>query len=114
MKRYRKPSFKKSFSAKTTGRMSRTIKSAYTPNYGKKGNGWITDPKKAAYNHVYNRTTQSIYDKSSCYTNYKPKLTVGDIFGIIGIFLGFVVSIAMIAFYLILIGFILWFMCTFF
>ena len=65
MKRYRKPSFKKSFSAKTKGRATKTIKRACNPYYGKKGSGWINDPERAAYNHLYNKTTQSVYDNSS-------------------------------------------------
>ena len=65
MKRYRKPSFKKSFSAKTKGRATRTIKRACNPCYGKKGSGWINDPERAAYNHLYNKTTQGVHDHSS-------------------------------------------------
>ena len=65
MKRYRKPSFKKSFSAKTTGRATRTINRACNSYYGKKGSGWINDPERAAYNHLYNKTTQSVHDHSS-------------------------------------------------
>ena len=65
MKRYRKPSFKKSFSARTTGRATRTIKRACNPYYGKKGSGWVNDPERAAYNHLYNKTTQSLDDHSS-------------------------------------------------
>ena len=65
MKRYRKPSFKKSFSAKTTGRATRTINRTCNPYYGKKGSGWINDPERAAYNHLYNKTTQGVHDHSS-------------------------------------------------
>ena len=65
MKRYRKPSFKKSFSARTKGRATRTIKRACNPCYGKKGSGWINDPERAAYNHLYNKTTQGVHDHSS-------------------------------------------------
>ena len=65
MKRYRTPSFNKSFSARTTGRATRSIKRTCNPYYGKKGSGWINDPKKAAYNNLYNKTTQSVYDHSS-------------------------------------------------
>ena len=45
----RTPSLKKSISARTTGRAKRSIKRALIPGYGKKGRGWITDPKKAIY-----------------------------------------------------------------
>jgi hypothetical protein len=65
MKRYRTPSFNKSFSARTTGRATRSIKRACNPYYGKKGSGWVNDPKRAAYNHLYNKTTQSVHDHSS-------------------------------------------------
>jgi hypothetical protein len=58
----RKPSIKKSIKARTTGRATRAVKKAIIPGYGKKGMGWITNPKKAAYNKVYNKTTFSIFD----------------------------------------------------
>ncbi|MDT2556415.1 hypothetical protein P7D63_17090 [Enterococcus raffinosus] len=58
----RKPSLKKSISARTTGKVKRQIKKAVIPDYGKKGSGWIKDPKKAAYNKVYNKTSFSLWD----------------------------------------------------
>ena len=58
----RKPSLKKSISARTTGRAKRAVKSSVNPLYGKKGMGWVNDPKKAAYNKVYNKTTFSVID----------------------------------------------------
>ncbi|MCA9766026.1 MAG: hypothetical protein KC455_06380 [Carnobacterium sp.] len=58
----RKPSIKKSISARTTGRAKRAIKKAVIPGYGKKGMGWIKNPKKAAYNKVYKKTTFSLFD----------------------------------------------------
>lgn len=58
----RKPSLKKSISARTTGRTKRTIKKAVIPCYGIKGIGCVTNPKKAVYNKFYKRTTFSIYD----------------------------------------------------
>lgn len=60
----RKPSLKKSISARTTGRAKRAVKSSVNPLYGKKGIGWVNDPKKAAYNKVYNKTTTSIRSTS--------------------------------------------------
>ncbi|MDY2556706.1 hypothetical protein SOP65_14920 [Enterococcus faecalis] len=42
----RKPSIKKSIKARTTGKAKRSIKKATIPGYGKKGTGWIKDPKK--------------------------------------------------------------------
>ena len=58
----RKPSIKKSIAARTTGRAKRSVKKAIIPDYGKKGTGWIKDPKKAAYNKTYNKTSFSIWD----------------------------------------------------
>lgn len=58
----RTPSLKKSISARTTGRAKRALKRALIPGYGKKGTGWIKNPRKAAYNKVYNKTTFSIWD----------------------------------------------------
>lgn len=54
---YRKPSIKKSVKARTTGKINRSIKKATNPLYGKKGMGYINNPKKAIYNSVYNKTT---------------------------------------------------------
>jgi hypothetical protein len=59
---FRKPSLKKSFKARTTGRAKRKIKRALIPGYGKKGMGWIKNPKRAAYNKIYRKTTKSIFD----------------------------------------------------
>lgn len=58
----RKPSIKKSISARTTGRLNRAVKKAILPGYGKKGMGWIRNPKKAAYNKIYSKTSFSIWD----------------------------------------------------
>jgi hypothetical protein len=58
----RKPSIKKSISARTTGRAKRTIKKALIPGYGKKEMGWIKNPRKALYNKVYRKTTFSFWD----------------------------------------------------
>ena len=58
----RTPSLKKSISARTTGRAKRSIKRALVHGYGKKGRGWITNPRKAAYNKIYRKTTVSFWD----------------------------------------------------
>lgn len=58
----RTPSIKKSIKARTTGRAKRTIKKALIPGYGKKGTGWIKNPKKAVYNKVYKKTSFYIFD----------------------------------------------------
>lgn len=57
----RTPSLKKSISARTTGRAKRAIKKALIPGY-EKGMGWIKNPKKAAYNKVYNKTSFGLSD----------------------------------------------------
>ena len=41
----RKPSVRKSISARTTGKINRTVKKATNPLYGKKGMGYINNPK---------------------------------------------------------------------
>lgn len=58
----RKPSVRKSVSARTSGKVNRAVKKATNPLYGKKGIGYITNPKKAVYNSVYNRTTVGMAD----------------------------------------------------
>ncbi|EPI04650.1 hypothetical protein D920_00190 [Enterococcus faecalis 13-SD-W-01] len=58
----RKPSLKKSISARTTGKAKRAMKKAVIPGYGKKGTGAIKNPKKAAYNKIYRKTTVSFWD----------------------------------------------------
>ena len=58
----RTPSLKKSISARTKGRATRAVKKALIPGYGKKGMGWIKDPKRATYNKVYNKTSFSLWD----------------------------------------------------
>ena len=58
----RKPSVKRSIKARTTGKAKRSIKKSVVPGYGKKGMGWLKDPKKAAYNKVYHKTTFSLKD----------------------------------------------------
>lgn len=58
----RKPSLKKSIKARTTGKVKRAMKKAVNPMYGKKGMGYINNPKKAVYNKVYNKTTFGIND----------------------------------------------------
>jgi hypothetical protein len=53
----RKPSLRKSLAARTS------VKRIVRHNLGVKaprGSGWITNPKRAAYNRVYNRTSVSL------------------------------------------------------
>ena len=62
----RKPNVKKSIKARTTGKVKRQVKKAVNPLYGKKGMGIVNDPKKAAYNAVYSRTTVGEIGRASC------------------------------------------------
>lgn len=56
----RRPSVSRSITARTTGRVTRAAKRAVNPAYGRKGTGWATNPKKAAYNYAYKRTTVGV------------------------------------------------------
>lgn len=58
----RKPSIKKSLKVRTTGKLKRSVKKAVIPGYGKKGMGWIKNPKRATYNKIYKKTSFSIFD----------------------------------------------------
>ncbi len=58
----RKASLAKSLKARTTTKYKRKVKKALIPGYGNKGMGWAKNPKKAAYNKVYKKTTLSIWD----------------------------------------------------
>lgn len=58
----RTPSLKRSISARTTGRLKRSVKRALIPGYGKKGMGWVKNPRKAAYNKIYHKTTIGVGD----------------------------------------------------
>lgn len=52
----RKPSLKKSLAARTS--VKRMVKNSLGLK-APRGYGWLTNPKKAAYNRVYNRTSIS-------------------------------------------------------
>lgn len=58
----RTPSLKKSIKARTTSKLKKKVKSTINPLYGKKGMGWVNNPKKAMYNKVYNKTSFSLWD----------------------------------------------------
>ncbi len=58
----RKPSLKKSIKARTTGKIKRKAKKAVNPLYGKKGMGYIKNPKRAVKNKIYKKTTFSWKD----------------------------------------------------
>ncbi|CUP72465.1 hypothetical protein [Clostridium baratii] len=98
----RTPSIKKSVSARTTGKFNRAVKSSINPLYGKKGMGWINDPKRAAYNKVYNKTTVSakelidnnIEDKQASFLE-----VIGGFFSFLGNLIMLLVSLAQVIFY---------------
>jgi len=52
---FRKPSFKKRISARTS--VKRQIRHSLGVK-APKGSGWITNPKKTAYNKMYNKTSR--------------------------------------------------------
>ena len=58
----RKPSLTRSLKARTTSKWKRQAKKALIPGYGKKGMGWIKNPKKAMYNKIYHKTTFGLSD----------------------------------------------------
>ena len=58
----RKPSIKKSFKVRTTSKYKRRLKRSIIPGYGKKGMGWLKNPKRAAYKKIYRKTTFSFWD----------------------------------------------------
>ena len=48
--------------SKVKSKAKRKVKKAVVPGYGKKGTGIIKNPKKAAYNKIYNKTNFSWKD----------------------------------------------------
>jgi len=58
----RTPSIKRSLKARTTGRAKRSVKRAFSPGYGRRGMGAAKNPKRAASNAAYKRTTFSFWD----------------------------------------------------
>jgi phage protein len=58
----RKPSLTRSLKARTTSKWKRQAKKAIIPGYGKRGMGWVKNPKKAMYNKVYHKTTFGLSD----------------------------------------------------
>ena len=57
----RTPNIKKRIKARTTGKLKRKLKRSVNPLYGKKGMGFIKNPKKSIYNHVYKKTTVDLF-----------------------------------------------------
>jgi len=62
----RKPSIRESIAARTS------VKRYIRHSLGLKaprGWGWLTNPKKAAYNRIYNKTTFSMFDLFKIFKN---------------------------------------------
>lgn len=89
----RTPSFKKSISARTTGKFKRKLKRSINSYYGKKGIGWINNPKKAMYNKVYNKTTFGIKDVLTS-RKHTSKQTNSSTYSFIGIIIALIVLVA--------------------
>lgn len=53
----RKPSFKKRLKARTSGKIKRKVKKTINPLYGKKGIGFVKNPKRSIKNKIYKKTT---------------------------------------------------------
>ena len=58
----RKPSVRKSFRARTTGKAKRKMRKAVNTFYGRKGMGFMKSPKKSVRAAVYRRNTFSVMD----------------------------------------------------
>lgn len=108
----RTPSLKKSIKARTTGRVKRELKSSINPLYGKKGMGWVNNPKKAAYNKVYNKTTvgvRELVENNNTYTNSPGVFeTIGNIFKGIGLIFQLLFALGQVLFYGALTIFFIW------
>lgn len=85
-KGFRTPSLKKSVSARTTGRLTRSMKKATNPLYGKKGMGLINDPERAVKNKIYRETTFGVNDVVKATSGKsKPKRVLKLFWALIGI-----------------------------
>ena len=58
----RKPNVKRMIKARTTGRAKRAVKKAVIPGYGKRGMGFVKNPKRSVKGAIYRRTTFSVWD----------------------------------------------------
>lgn len=57
----RKPSVKRMIKART-GRAKRAVKKAVIPGYGRRGMGFVKNPKRSVKGAIYRRTTFSVWD----------------------------------------------------
>ena len=58
----RKPSVKRMIKVRTTGRAKRAVKKAVIPGYGRRGMGFVKNPKRSVKGAIYRRTTFSVWD----------------------------------------------------
>ena len=58
----RKPSVKRMIKARTTCRAKRAVKKAVIPGYGRRGMGFVKNPKRSVKGAIYRRTTFSVWD----------------------------------------------------
>ena len=110
----RKPNVKKSIAAKTTGKIKRQVKKSINPLYGQKGMGVISNPKKAAYNAIYDKTTIGVGDilNRETSTSNAPidSVSSGNIFSTIGLFFSLLFNLLKLGFWIAVIIAILAFM----
>ena len=108
----RKPSLKRSISARTTGRVNKSIKKNLNPMYGKRGMGMINSPKKSMYNKIYHKTTVSTKDVLDAGTSnvstginnidqveHKASGSIWDIFKLIYYIIVFIWNLAKVIFF---------------
>lgn len=58
----RKPNIKKSIKSRTVSKVKRQAKKTVNPLYGKKGIGFVKNPKTSVKNKAYKKTTFGLLD----------------------------------------------------
>jgi hypothetical protein len=59
---FRTPSLKKVIKGRTTGRVKRAMKKTVNPVYGKKGIGFISNPRRSVHNKIYKKLSFGLGD----------------------------------------------------
>lgn len=77
---FRMPSWRRSLAASTKAALTREIRRAIIPDYGKRQGSFWVNPKKHTYNKLYNMTTVSAIDLV-CGTNNKSTRTYSGSYG---------------------------------
>lgn len=93
---YRKPSFWKIIGAYRSQWKRSFMRGLFPSTYGKRGMGWWHNPKKAAYNWWYNRTSVNSYDHGLFHRERPSKNFIGFVLGV-----GFICSLVTLPFDLI-------------